>query len=63
MIARLLSVVPVLPVPYYAPVHSQPARPARRYPARARLAPVRFCSCQSLDRPTCTCDLTTAEAQ
>ena len=59
MIVRWLS---VLPVPRYAPVHSLPA-PTRRYPARARVPPVRFCSCQSLDRTTCTCDLTIDEVQ
>ena len=45
-----------LPVPFYAPVHT--VTPARRYPARARAYPDRFCSCQSLSRPACLCDMT-----
>ena len=47
-----------LPVPYYTPLHSARAG-ARRYPARPRSLPDRFCSCQSLERPACGCDLTT----
>ena len=56
-----LAEISPFPVPFYAPVHSATRAPQRRYPARARATPDRFCSCISRSQSACGCDMTSTD--